>query len=501
MRSPVPHNSFSQTNLLLNHIISTFDAKLGMLWFAGQDTFLMATQNGGDNVVNTESLASFLSGFYYRFIQDGKPSPFVIDNVHTVTNLPDNLIKLSEIEGTTSIFIAPVIQKRKVKGTLILGAENAKTFDAIDYELLKLLSNLALNLNNSNGNSHSQEIAVKSEPQVTDSFDLLVGRSPKIQEIFRTIVKISRSDSNVFIYGENGTGKELIARTIHAHSKRKEQAFIPVDCVALPETLLESELFGYEKGAFTGAINTKCGLIEYADKGTFFLDEITEMNTELQAKLLRVLQERQFRRIGGKKLIDIDIRIISATNIEPRQAIAKGKLREDLFYRLNVIPIYMPPLRERTEDIPLLIEHFIKEFSKNEHKSIEISDEALHYLIHYRWPGNIRELKNLIERLIVLAKNQTISVEDLPVEIVKYSSNANLVEQRTDQRLPYNKAKEKNLMEFERLYFSKLLDVCKGNISKVAKEAQVSRKTIYNILKKHSLESSQVVGRPIWQQK
>lgn len=497
MIGSVIYHSLTQTRLLLNHILSTFNAKLGMLWFAGQNAFLTATQNGGENVVNTEPLASFLAGFYYRFIQSGsKPSPLIIDDVHTSIHLPSNLIKLSEVEGIASILIAPVVQKRKVKGTLILGAENSKSFDEIDYELLRLLGNLAFSLNNHN----NHETSVKHESLASDSFGLLIGRSPRIQEIFRIIVKISQSDSNVFIYGENGTGKELIARTIHSHSKRKDQAFIPVDCVALPEALLESELFGYEKGAFTGANNNKCGLIEYADEGTFFLDEITEMNIDLQAKLLRVLQERQFRRIGGKKLIDIDIRVISATNIEPREAIAKSQLREDLFYRLNVIPIYIPPLRERREDIPLLIDHFIEEFSNREHKSIEIGDDALHYLIHYRWPGNIRELRNLIERLIVLAKNQTISVEDLPVEIVKYSS-AKPVEDRADPWLPYNEAKEQNLMEFERLYFSKLLDACKGNISKVAKEAQVSRKTIYNILKKHSLESSQVVGRPIWGQK
>jgi len=292
-----------------------------------------------------------------------------------------------------------------------------------------------------------------------------------MQEIYKTIIKIAPSDSNVFIYGESGTGKELIARMIHSQSRRKTQAFISVDCVALPESLLESELFGYERGAFTGANSIKRGLVEYSDKGTFFLDEIAEINIELQAKLLRVLQERQFRRIGGKKLIDIDIRIISATNLDPKEAIKKRSLREDLFYRLNVIPIYIPPLRERKEDIPLLVQSFIKQFSKiYEGKKFEITEQALQYLINYKWPGNVRELKNLVERLIALAKSETISIQDLPTEIINDSSLSKFDMSGYSETLPYCQAKEKSLTKFERLYFSRLIDKCGGNITKVAKE-------------------------------
>lgn len=485
----------SHLNLLVNHIIRTFNAKLGMLWVAGTDSFCIATQNSGQTVVNPNSLMSFLSGYYYSFMLSRKKiSPFIIKDILETPNLPDDLIHLAKLENIACLLISPIYYKAHIKGTLIIGSENISNFSDINFELVKLLTNSALHLSEKD-RTDWQIHDVKEE---NNAFGL-IGRSRHIHEICKTIVKTSQSDANILIYGESGTGKELIARAIHSQSKRKDQAFIPLDCVALPETLLESELFGYERGAFTGANNIKCGLLEYADKGTFFLDEITEMNIVLQAKLLRVLQERQYRRVGGKQLRDVDIRVISATNIDPMVAIANRKLREDLFYRLNVIPIYVPPLRDRREDVPLLIEHFVEEFTKSKHnENFRISDAALHYLIHYKWPGNIRELKNLVERLIALARDEMISVEELPVEIVNYSSVSKSNDSQYLQALNYSQAKEQNLMEFERSYFSQLLNTCNGNISKVAKEAQVSRKTVYNILKKHSLNSYDMMERSIW---
>lgn len=458
---------------------------MGMLWFAGVDGSTTITDANTSDILRPHALASFLAGFYYRFMRMGqKAGALIIDDIYHSSYLPESLVKLGEANHITSLFISPVVGNDQIKGILILGAKTREQFQAIDQDLLALLTELALRINSGSAGS----VLHREKSEKIDSLGLIIGKSAPIREIYQTILKISDSDANVFIYGESGTGKEVIARTIHGQSRRKDQAFIPVDCVALPETLLESELFGYDKGAFTGANSGKCGLLEYADKGTFFLDEITEMNVDLQAKLLRVLQERQFRRLGGQKLHDIDIRIISATNREPKEAIADGKLREDLFYRLNVIPIYVPPLRERKADIPLLIAHFMKEFSKsNEVRHLEFSDDAMQYLINYKWPGNVRELRNLVERLIALAKSEIISVEDLPVEVVKYSLFSKAENQNKPiQTLPYNQAKKKNLVEFERMYFSQLLDICGGNITKVAREAQVSRKTIYNILKKHN---------------
>lgn len=493
-----PHYLTTQTSLLLDHMISTFNAKLAMLWIAGTDSFYTISQKGSDNLINTKSLVSFLAGYYYRFMRVGdKRTPLILEDVYKTPNIPENLIKLAEIENITSLLISPVFHNKYVRGTLILGSDNGNAFNNIDYELLKLLSSIAFDLNSHEKNNNSSPSDLLD--QTTDSFGLIIGRSKQLREIFKTILKISQSDANVLIYGESGTGKELIARTLHSKSKRKDQAFIPIDCVALPETLLESELFGYEKGAFTGADNIKRGLIEYADKGTFFLDEITELNIDLQAKLLRVLQERQFRRLGGKKLIDIDIRIISATNRDPKVAISKKMLREDLFYRLNVIPIYISPLRERREDIPVLIEHFMREFSiSKEWRQHEISEEALQILINYKWPGNVRELQNLIERITALAKNEIIRIEDLPEEIVNNTSPLKILESTYQQTLPYNKAKEQSLLTFERLYFSRLMDKNHGNISRVAREAKVSRKTIYNILQKHGLNNYKMLGKPVF---
>ena len=223
-----------------------------------------------------------------------------------------------------------------------------------------------------------ENIRLRSQIKQTFSFDNIISITRPMQTIFDKIVQVAKTDANILIYGESGTGKELIARSIHAHSLRKEGAFIAVDCVALPSALLESELFGYEKGAFTGATKPKNGLLELAQKGTFFLDEICELNFDLQAKLLRVLQERQFRRLGGKKLINVDIRIISATNKNPEKAMLNNKLRQDLYYRLNVIPIHLPPLRDRKEDIPLLADHFMKKFCYgNRKKLMKISTDAI----------------------------------------------------------------------------------------------------------------------------
>ncbi len=254
-------------------------------------------------------------------------------------------------------------------------------------------------------------------------FKNIIGESPAMQDVFETVEKVADTDSTVLILGESGTGKELIARALHYNSYRKEGPFVPVNCAAIPSELLESELFGHEKGAFTSAIRTRIGRFELANGGTLFLDEIGDMNPNLQSKLLRVLQERQFERIGGVKPIVVDIRIISATHQDLKKAVLKKRFREDLYYRLNVIPIEIPPLRERKSDIPLLIHHFIHHFSKNKKKKVTgITDEAMERLMGYDWPGNVRELENMIERLIILAGGEKIDLSDLPERVLPSSS-------------------------------------------------------------------------------
>jgi len=248
----------------------------------------------------------------------------------------------------------------------------------------------------------------------TYQFHNIIGKSKKILEIFEIIEKVAKTDSTVIITGETGTGKELIARGIHKCSLRKDKPFVPINCAAIPEQLLESEFFGYEKGAFTGAMRSRMGRIEFANQGTLFLDEISSMSLELQAKLLRVIQEQEFERIGGLRTIKVDFRLISATNQDLKQSINKGTFREDLFYRLNVIPINVPPLRERKSDIPILANHFLKELKEQNKTSVKgFSDKAMERLMQYHWPGNVRELKNLIERLSVLKQQGIIEVDDI----------------------------------------------------------------------------------------
>ena len=246
----------------------------------------------------------------------------------------------------------------------------------------------------------------------------LVGQSPTLEQLFAVIEKVADTPSTVLISGESGTGKELVARALHAGSSRKDGPFIKINCAAIPKTLVESELFGYEKGAFTGAVGSKPGRFELADAGTLFLDEVGEIPSEMQVKLLRVLQESEFERVGGIKTIKVDVRLVTATNRDLQKEVAAGNFREDLFYRLNVVPIHLPPLRERKTDIPLLVEHFVSKFNERLKKTItRVEDDALERLVAHAWPGNIRELENVLERTMLFAEGPTIRARDLPPEL------------------------------------------------------------------------------------
>lgn len=260
-----------------------------------------------------------------------------------------------------------------------------------------------------------ENIHLKQELKSRYSFEGIIGSSSKMQEVFKIVERVANSNATVLIRGESGTGKELIARAIHYNSPRAAKPFIAVSCAALPETLLESELFGYEKGAFTGAVGQKAGRFELAHQGTLFLDEVPEISPPVQVKLLRVLQEREFERVGGTKTIKVDVRLIAATNRDLEQLVAEGHFRPDLYYRLQVIQVFLPPLRERTEDIPLLVQHFIEKYNKENGKCVKgVTDETMDLLMKYRWPGNVRELENVIERGVVLADaNEDLITPDL----------------------------------------------------------------------------------------
>ncbi|MBI4217864.1 MAG: sigma-54-dependent Fis family transcriptional regulator [Elusimicrobia bacterium] len=330
-----------------------------------------------------------------------------------------------------------------------------------------------------------ENLRLKQELGLAFGFDKLVGASLPLKKVLETVRKIAPVEANVLIQGESGTGKELVARAIHRNSKRAQSGgrFVPVDCASLPENLLESELFGHEKGAFTDAQNSRPGLFEFADGGTIFLDEIGEMPVSLQAKLLRVLQEKQFRRLGSNRLINSDFRLIAATNRDLKKAVTEKRFREDLYYRLDVISIELPPLRERTGDVELLTLHFLQSFSRSNHLPIRgISRAALEKLKSYPWPGNVRELENVMERAVSLANTDQIQVEDLPEnfrsgsEVGDSAYNGSFKEVRT-----------KVLESFYKNYFQRLLAKHRGNISRASEEARIDRKTVHRLLTRYQI--------------
>ncbi len=299
----------------------------------------------------------------------------------------------------------------------------------------------------------------------------IIGRSQKMKEVFSLIQRVAKTDANILILGESGTGKELVARAIHYCSLRADNPFIPIDCTTIPSELMESELFGYEKGAFTCAYETKVGLIEMANRGTVFFDEIGDLDSALQKKLLRFLQEKEFFRLGGKKKVEVDVRVIAATNRNLEEAVQKGEFREDLYWRLNVISIHLPPLRERKEDIPLLAEHFLQVFTRKNRKDVRgIDREVMEAFMSYDWPGNVRELENVMERAIILCPYDTISVECLPRKMQEYVEAPDGIE-------------EFKLFEIEKRVILKALNRTGWNQSKAAELLGISRKQLRTKMK------------------
>jgi len=325
---------------------------------------------------------------------------------------------------------------------------------------------------------------LSSELEKRYSLDNLVGKNPRMQQIFDLILKVAPTPSNVLVLGESGTGKELVARAIHQHSPRKNRRFVPINCSALPRDLLESELFGHEKGAFTDARTAKRGLFEEADGGTILLDEIGDMPFELQSKTLRVLEDHEFRKVGGVTPIKVDIRVIAATHQNLDELIEQGKFREDLFHRLNVMPIRLPTLRDRREDIPLLAEHFLRVYNKRMSRQVKgISDEALRELMDYGWPGNVRELENAVEHALILRREGQVQPEDLPEHIVSSPKAAGPISWENGELVPYKVAKE----GFERNYFAELLERNEHNVSRSAIAAGLSRRHLQEKLKQYGI--------------
>ncbi|MGH7331550.1 MAG: sigma-54-dependent transcriptional regulator, partial [Candidatus Rokuibacteriota bacterium] len=329
---------------------------------------------------------------------------------------------------------------------------------------------------------------LRGQLQETLGLESIIGRSPAMARVFELVKKAARSEANILILGESGTGKELIARAIHANSPRAAQAFVPVDSASLPENLLESELFGHEKGAFTGAIRSKPGLMETAQRGTLFLDEIGDLPLALQSKLLRAIQERQIRRVGGTIQVDVDVRIVSATNRNLREAVVRGQFREELYYRINVIAVDLPPLRERAGDVRLLVHAFLRRYGQG--RISRVDDDAMAALESYRWPGNVRELQNVVERACALADADTVRRRDLPEYVLEGGSLPTAAPPATlgaGGGRTLQDAREHWMKALEGAYLRDLLARHGGNVSAAAKAAGIDRKTFHRLASKYGI--------------
>jgi len=391
---------------------------------------------------------------------------------------------IATLEKITQMPNAPEVVMLSATDSARLGAQSVKT-GAFDYiakpfnsdELLEVIRR-ALEKKRLKQEVHY----LRSEVEKLGGFKDIIGKSPPMKQVFRIVQKISQTDSNVLITGESGTGKELIARAIHSRGHRLEGPFIPVNCAAIPHELLESEFFGHEKGSFTGAHERKIGKFELAHQGILFLDEISTLRQDLQAKLLRVLQEGEFMRVGGSHSIHVDVQIIAATNQNLKQMVSEDSFREDLYYRLNVLPITLPPLRDRRSDIPMLVDHFLKDIGYRLNRNTAgVTPEVMKLLEVYHWPGNIRELENLLERMVAFSSDSvSIGIENLPMEIVMPKDNTSQSQHPTEGLL---EARER----FEKMYLISALRKTGWNQSEAARILGIHRNTLLKKMASYSI--------------
>jgi DNA-binding NtrC family response regulator len=335
---------------------------------------------------------------------------------------------------------------------------------------------------------HQEIQELRERVEGKEAFQNLVGKSKAMQEVFEIVKTVLDNDVTVLITGESGTGKELIAEAIHYHGPRRAHPFVRISCVAIPETLMESELFGYERGAFTGATKRKPGKFELANGGTLLLDEIGDMSLSTQSKLLRVLQEKTFESVGGVTPIAVDVRIIASTNRDLARAVRERDFREDLFFRLNVIPIHVPPLRERREDIPLLVDHFLRLFQARYHKNIEsVSEEAMDLMVSHAWPGNVREMENALQRAVILSRDSVIQEWNLPPEVSGAGEATSLEHAHIDEDRSLAEKIDGLTRDVEKRLILEALDQAGGKREKAAQLLKLSLKTLYNKMKRYDL--------------
>ena len=453
-----------------------------------------------DNDLSRENLAELLTtnGYEVKAVENGTEAMNALmsdkfDLVITDLKMPppDGLQLLKFIKEMNPDNVVIMITGYGTVNTAV----DAMKLGAFDY-IIKPLKDDLVKFTVSRALSYvklrEENVSLKVHLREKYDFGKMLGFSDPMKKIFETIEKVSASDSTILICGESGTGKELVAKALHLNSDRKDQPLVPVNCGAIPEELLESELFGHEKGSFTGAIRTRVGRFELAQGGTIFLDEIGDMSPALQVKMLRVIQEKEFERIGGVKTIHADVRIIAATNQNLEKAVAEKKFREDLFYRINVIPIHLPPLRERGPDIAILTNHFIRKFNKLKKKNISrIASDALNYFFRYPWPGNVRELENLIEMLVVIKEEGEIIINDLPPKLLAHAGEAILPPPQMDMPsggLNFNEMVSK----FEKELLLQAMQQSNGVKNRAAKLLNLNRTTLVEKLKRFNLSEGDV---------
>ena len=483
----------------LRTVLDLMDLKAGWIFLREGETdrLILTSHLGLSPEFVKEEMERPLGNCICSHVMRGK-EPLIAENILKCPRLSRSVV---EEEGLARHASVPLISKDKVVGVMNVASEDHRPFSPEDLNLLTAIGHqVGVAIENARlfEGTRQKSLALKeayerlkslydelrAERQKTrslkkaleDKFGLgsIVGKNHKMQAIYDLIEDIARSDSTVLIQGESGTGKELIARATHLLSTRKEGPFVVANCSAYAQTLLESELFGHEKGAFTGAIRRKKGRFELADRGTIFLDEIGEVASSTQLLLLRALQERKFERVGGEDTIKVDVRIIAATNRNLTQEMMNGRFREDLYYRLNVIPIMLPALRERKDDIPLLAKHFRKVYSSANGKRIkEFSQEVMQIFLDYDWPGNVRELQNVVEHAVILAKKEIITEVDLPHNL--------------KGAIPRAEADITSLKTTERNLIMKVLEETKGNKYQAAKKLGITRSTLYGKLRRHGI--------------
>ena len=425
----------------------------------------LVLKSEGYSVISAESGEAAM-----KLIQKEQPDAIFLD---VMLPKKDGLSILREIKATHSDIDIIMISGHATLG-MAVEATKAGAYDFLEKPLQK--EKILLILNHLFENKRIKDRYHRLKMEVRDEYQIM-GISPGIEQLKEQLHKVASTDSKVLIQGESGTGKELAAWAIHEWSERRTQPFIKMNCAAIPEELTESELFGYEKGAFTGANETRDGKFSQADMGTLFLDEIADMSLNVQTKVLRVLQDGNFERVGGKETLSVDVRVVAATNKNLEDLVSEGKFRDDLFYRLNVLPINIPPLRERKEDILILIDHFITRYcTKNNRKPVEITNTALQKLQTYLWPGNIRELQNMVERLVIMTSGNSITEKELP----HYFFESQKVVSTGDLESLTLKAFRENT---DREYIKSTLQQCQGNVSEAARILGVERTNLHKKMK------------------